>query len=345
MPQTPSEPSKPLALIPLRSEFQAALLAWYDEHRRDLPWRADSDSYSVWVSEIMLQQTTVAAVVPYFLRWMARFPNIESLAAAEEADVLAAWQGLGYYRRAKNLLLGARKIMADGMPIDAATWRAVPGVGAYTAGAIASIAHEEDCAAVDGNVERVFARLTANPATKGALNRAAWAWASTVVPAGAAREWNQALMELGATICRPQTPICSSCPVAKFCLAFQTDRVGEFPVPPPPKAWKDLHQCALVYQRDGEVALRQAVAGEWWSGLWTLPRVDLSEVGTAEKIGQIRHVLTRHKITLDIFVSADPPEIDVTWYPHAELEHLAIPAPDRKVLHIVSRECQPILRL
>jgi A/G-specific adenine glycosylase len=201
--------------------LRRSLLAWYRREARDLPWRRTADPYAIWVSEIMLQQTRVDVAKPYFQRWMARFPTVHALAAAKEEAVLQAWSGLGYYRRARNLHAAARRIAADGMPSDAASLRELPGVGAYTAGAIASIAFGERVPAVDGNVVRVLARLHAwtGSASSPRLTKQVQAAAERLVPARGAGDWNQALMDLGATVCTPKAPRCDSCPVARLCKA------------------------------------------------------------------------------------------------------------------------------
>lgn len=285
----------------------------------------------------MLQQTTVAAVVPYFERWMARFPHVNALATAEESEVLAVWQGLGYYRRARNLWLGARQIAVRGMPSNSVEWRAIPGVGAYTAGAIASIAHDEDCAAVDGNVERVFARLTANSAPKFELNRQAWRWADSQVPVGRARDWTQALMELGATICRPRMPVCAACPVAKHCRGLASGDPESFPTKPDRVDWRTVHHYGIIYRNKSEVALRKAQTEEWWEGLWVLPRNLDGPPPGAVKVTRIRHVVTKHKVTLDVYLSKEKPGDGVAWFAMADLDEIAIPSPDRRALAAASK--------
>ena len=216
------------------------LLGWYDVHRRDLPWRARpgeaADPYRVWLSEVMLQQTTVATVRPRFAAWVARWPTVERLAAAEEADVMAAWAGLGYYARARNLLKTARAVAATGFPRDEAGLRALPGLGAYTAAAVAAIAWGERAVVVDANVERVVARLRAIdvplPGARGAIRAAA----DAITPAVRAGDFAQGMMDLGATICTPRRPRCLLCPLREECAGFATGAPERFPVKPAKRA-------------------------------------------------------------------------------------------------------------
>ena len=202
--------------IPLpeqRRRFRRELLRWFDRNRRALPWRGDRDPYHVWVSEIMLQQTRVAVVRERYPDFLARFPSVERLAAAKLADVLAAWSGLGYYRRARALHAAARELVKNGVgfPRTSAALAALPGIGRYTAAAIASIAFSQPCAVVDGNVERVLGRLF------GVRNRDAWRVAEDLLHPRRPGDFNQAMMELGATVCLPQAPLCGACPVFAWC--------------------------------------------------------------------------------------------------------------------------------
>jgi A/G-specific adenine glycosylase len=213
--------------------FQRALLAWYDGARRDLPWRAgpgaDPDPYRVWLSEVMLQQTTVKAVIPYFEKFTAKWPTVEALAAASRDEVLAAWAGLGYYSRARNLYACAQEARG-GFPRTEAALRALPGVGVYTAAAIAAIAFGEPAAVVDGNVERVLARLfaleTPLPAAKPAIRKLA----ERLTPRKRPGDYAQAMMDLGATICAPRSPSCPNCPVQRFCMAYGRGEAERFPI-------------------------------------------------------------------------------------------------------------------
>ena len=228
----PNKHIPPIQLVP--ADFQHALLNWYDAARRDLPWRArpgeKADPYKVWLSEIMLQQTTVKAVIPYFETFMARWPTAEALAAASRDEVLAAWAGLGYYSRARNLYACAQAVAREGFPASEAALRALPGVGAYTAAAIAAIAFDEPAAVVDGNVERVIARLFAVeqplPAAKPAIRKLA----AALTPSERPGDYAQAMMDLGATVCTPRSPSCLVCPARAFCTAAARGEAERFPV-------------------------------------------------------------------------------------------------------------------
>src|SRR5439155_3428552 len=213
------------------------LLAWYRRSRRDLPWRNTRDPYPIWVSEVMLQQTQIATMLPFYQRFIDRFPSVGHLARAREAEVLAHWSGLGYYRRARHLLAAARSVMrrrAGRIPRDEAAFGRLPGVGRYTRGAVLSIAFGLSLPALDGNVARVLSRLWAVPhsARDRRGSKALWELATALVPMRSPGDWNQALMELGATVCTPRSPRCAVCPVRGACLAFARDAVGRFPPAP-----------------------------------------------------------------------------------------------------------------
>lgn len=241
-----------------------ALLAWFQASRRDLPWRRRRSLYGTWISEMMLQQTTVATVVPYWERFLARFPDVRALAAADEAEVLAMWSGLGYYRRARQLLAAAREIVSargGELPGDVDGWRSLPGIGAYAAGAIASIGLGLPEPAVDANVRRVVGRWL-GPGEGGAAPAAAviGARAAALVPESGAGDWNEALMELGATVCLPRDPRCGDCPVAGQCRsAGATGTSATAPAPAPPRA-VPVGVVLVAWMRAGQVWLEPAGA-------------------------------------------------------------------------------------
>jgi A/G-specific adenine glycosylase len=287
--------------------------------RRDLPWRRTRDPYAIWVSEIMLQQTRVATVIPYWERWMQRFPSVESLAAAPLDDVLAAWSGLGYYSRARNLWSGAKAIGASAFPSRAGELRAVPGIGPYTAGAIASIAFGERTPLVDGNVSRVLARAFAIEhdikSTPGV--RAIWAKAGELMAALPARfapgDLNQGLMELGATTCTPTSPRCLACPLAPACRARATGRTGELPVVAKRKKAHELPLLvwtALWIEEDHEIVLARRVPDGLFGGLWELPPLELAKQLRVTAIGGIvahhDQVLTHRRLQLTVARAAMP---------------------------------------
>jgi A/G-specific adenine glycosylase len=254
-------------------------LTWYARHQRRLPWRGAADPYQVWVSEIMLQQTQVDTVIPYYRRWLERFPTVQALAAAPLQDVLAAWEGLGYYSRARNLHRAAQIVSGElggALPATVEGLRALPGIGRYTAGAIASIAMGADAAVLDGNVKRVLARVFdfVDDVKSPAGVKKLWALAESLVPPGRAGDYNQALMDLGATVCTPRAPQCAVCPLRKQCLAFRLGVQLERPVVRPRRARPARIYAAGVVRKGGRVLIVQRPAGELLGGLWAFPNVE-----------------------------------------------------------------------
>ncbi|MBW5445615.1 A/G-specific adenine glycosylase [Cohnella sp. CFH 77786] len=263
--------------------FGTELLAWYKRERRDLPWRRSRDPYRIWVSEIMLQQTRVETVIPYYHRFMERFPTIGDLAAAPEPDVLKAWEGLGYYSRARNLQAAARQVVelhGGTVPRDKASVSALKGVGPYTAGAILSIAFDQPEPAVDGNVMRVLSRFynldddIARPSVRGAMEDLA----RELIPQGEAASFNQALMELGALVCTPRSPGCLSCPVMEHCAGRLAGRERELPVKTKAKPPKPVHRLAVLIEGEGphagRVLVRQRSGEGLLASMWELPHVE-----------------------------------------------------------------------
>ncbi len=330
-----------------RTEFHFALLSWFKTHQRKMPWRTAGDAYSVWVSELMLQQTQVATVIPYWHRWMLRFPTVELLAQAEESEVMSHWQGLGYYRRARALHAGAKSIVLNGWPKSAAEWERLPGVGRYTAGAIASIASGEPVPLVDGNVERVFARLADRDSIGPALNRAAWKWANENLFIESPGDWNQALMELGATICRPRSPECNRCPIQSYCLAHQNGTVELRPTAVATRASVILQHAVFVPLHDNFLGIRQIAPGQWWEGMWEFPRCNLQESkatrnalgnGDDTPLGAFKHQVTHHRIQITAtLVDCLTQSSELEWVDEAELARRAMPAPQRKIAQMVIR--------
>jgi A/G-specific adenine glycosylase len=260
-----------------------AVVAHYDAVKRDLPWRRTRDPYAIWVSEVMLQQTRVQTVIPYWERWMQKFPTVRALADAPLDDVLAAWAGLGYYSRARNLHKGAQAVREAGLPSRAAELRGVPGIGPYTAGAIASIAFGERAPLVDGNVARVLARVfgIAHDIKSTAGAKALWQHAGelmTALPSGhAPGSLNQGLMELGATICTPTGPRCLVCPLSAMCVAAREGRQDELPVVAKRKKAHELPvlaRAALWLQAGDEIVLARRAPHGLFGGLWELPQAD-----------------------------------------------------------------------
>ncbi len=307
--------------------MRAALLRWYRRVRRDLPWRRRVSPYRTWVSEIMLQQTTVAAVTPKYEAFLRRFPDARALAAAPEDEVLQAWAGLGYYSRARNLHRAAKLVAARGeFPSDFEEVLALPGVGRYTAGAILSIAFGVPRAVVDGNVIRVFSRLfglRGRPKDPAFVAKV-WERAEALVPKDAPGDWNQALMELGATVCSPESPSCGACPVARFCAAFRDGLQDRLPLPDARRAPVPVRWTCLWVERGGKVLLWKRSPGErLLKGLWGLPEAGRVPAAPGRRLGSVTHSITHHALSLTLREGALapgaplPPEAD--WVPRARL--------------------------
>ncbi len=342
------------------AHLQQTLLAWYGACRRDLPWRRTRDPYAIWVSEIMLQQTRVETVIPYYERFLLRFPTAVALAEAPADDVLAAWSGLGYYRRARLLLAGAHAVATQGgaLPPDRASLLSVPGIGRYTAGAIASIAFGQPVGLVDGNVARVFARLFAIGAD---MRKAGMRMAEVLADELVAKEdpgaWNQALMELGATICTPRSPACGACPLASQCRAFAQGRVAELPKLSERKApvARRVQAIVAIRAKDGAILLGRRHGEGTFAGLWEPPSIEgpakmrarlaaWLPIGKLRRVGVVEHVLSHRKLTVDV-LRADlvgslartdiPPNAgydDVRVVPEARFDDLGFSTLARKIV-------------
>jgi A/G-specific adenine glycosylase len=312
-------------------KFGRRLLGWYDRHRRDLPWRANRDPYRVWLSEIMLQQTRVAAVIEHYHEFLRRFPTVQKLAAAREASVLAAWSGLGYYRRARRLHAAAKVIVREHrgkFPLTAEELRALPGVGRYTAAAIASIAFEEPVAVVDGNVERVLQRATGKRLAREEL----WGAANRLLDAKRPGDFNQAMMELGAMVCTPRSPACLTCPVIDLC-----NTRGELPAmaKSTPQKKREIHYALDTRNRegrDGEVFLVQRARNtSLMAGMWELPGL-ASINGKSGPSFTLRHSITVTDYTVRVWRMAAPSPVDGKWIPLARLRQIALTGLARKIL-------------
>lgn len=333
------------------------LLAWYDRHRRALPWRERPEPYRVWVSEVMLQQTQVATAIPYFERFVDRFPTVEALAAAEEAEVLALWSGLGYYRRARQLLAAAREVVAaGGLPRTARGLEELPGIGPYTAAAIASIAFGEAVPVLDGNVARVLARRLAEPADPAGATtrRRLLAAAGELLDPARPGDSNQALMELGATLCTPRSPRCPACPLAAGCRARATGRPEAYPRPRAVATPERVRLvAALTAGGEGWLLVRRPVAAAQLAGLWEFPVVEAATRPRAERllgerwggewrlgevVARLDHAITRRRYALvarraawsSPGVVAEGPEAG--WFSPAAARELALTGVARKLL-------------
>lgn len=307
------------------SGIRQGLLAFYSAQARDLPWRRRIDGYGIWLSEIMLQQTKVDTVVPRYNDFLAQFPTLNALAAADVETVCEAWAGLGYYRRARNLHRTAQVVVAEHgaqMPQSLAALLALPGIGRYTAGAIASIAYGVEAPIVDGNVARVFARLyaIAEPAASAVGQKRLWAYATQLVQGKQPGALNQALMELGATVCTPRSPRCGACPIHTQCQALAQGRVDALPAPVVRAAPKAMTIAfAYVAQARGVWLMRRPVGAGLWAGLWELPSADgagskaklADALGTplGPPLGQVVHRLTHRQVTATIYIPRKRPKL------------------------------------
>jgi A/G-specific adenine glycosylase len=347
-----------------RSAFRRRLVAWYGKHARQLPWRESRDAYRIWLSEIMLQQTTVAMARPYFERFIAEFSTLHELAAADEQQILHLWEGLGYYRRARALHAAAKLVVAEHggeFPRDVPSLMRLPGVGRYTAGAVASFAYDTPAPILEVNTVRVLARLTGyrGETASTAGQKFLWQTAAQLVPAKGAGRFNYALMELGATVCKPARPLCNECPATAHCAAFHLGLQDEIPrLAAKPKVTA-VREAAVVVRRNGHVLLRQRGRGERWENMWDFPRFELASEGplfvrdeliakVREQTGvaiepggllkTIKHGVTRFRITLDCYearptggrirTTAEKP---VRWTPLAELARLPLSVSGRQI--------------
>jgi len=291
------------------------LLGWYRRNKRDLPWRASRDPYRIWISEIMLQQTRVAAAIPYFKRFLIRFPDVRQLAEACEADVLAAWAGLGYYTRARNLQKAAKKIVeAGGFPHDYDSILRLPGVGEYTAAAVASIAFELKHAAVDGNALRVLSRLTAERANIASplVRKRLAGVADLLIDPRIPGEFNQAMMELGALICLPKSPQCAVCPLSELCEARALGTENELPLKTPRVRPMPVEKQILVIQRRSEIlAWQRPPESARMAGFWELPEPEqLPSATVGIRIATFRHTIvnTNYLVTVHKGSTSHVPE-------------------------------------
>jgi A/G-specific adenine glycosylase len=342
--------------------FSQRILRWYTRHGRKLPWRDHPDPYAVWVSEIMLQQTRVETVIPYFERWIRRFPTITSLATATEQEVLLMWEGLGYYSRARNLHKASVIVVEDHggeLPRDLPTLRKLPGIGRYTAGAIASMAFGLDVATLDGNLRRIFARVfdVAEAADAPAGEEILWALAEKYLPKGRAGDYNQALMDLGATICLPHNPTCLLCPLRELCKARVMGIQEQRPVLKPKPEVPHYTVTAAVLRRDGKILLAKRPSKGLLGGMWEFPggKVEKdetlkaclkreiweetgAEIQVGEACGVYQHAYTHFSISLHAFlcelIEGEPRPIaaaELTWVLPAQLVNYPMGKVDRQI--------------
>jgi A/G-specific adenine glycosylase len=324
-------------------EFQNAMLAWFERHKRDLPWRQTNDPYAIWISEIMLQQTRVAAVIPFYERFLKQFPDFRALAAAPESDLLALWAGLGYYYRARNLQRAARQICEQGrFPSGYEDIRSLPGVGEYTSAAVASIGFDLPFAAVDGNVMRVLSRLLADATdVASAIGRRHFGpLANQLLARKQPGAFNQAMMELGATICLPKNPQCLVCPVAGLCRARQIGQQNEFPV----KLGRAKRVCEerIVFwiEREEQILLWQRpVDSRLMPGFWELPEsLQLPDAKAGKILGEFRHSITFHSYRFAVRKAEAPDNVgDCRWIGLDSLPTLPVSTIFRKARQVMQR--------
>ena len=342
--------------------FAARLIAWQKKSgRRDLPWQRTRDAYRIWLSEIMLQQTQVATVIPYYERFLAAFPDVASLAAAPIDRVLERWSGLGYYRRAHLAHRAAQAVVAEHrgrFPCTAGALASLPGIGRSTAAAIAAFSTGARGAILDGNVKRVLARHRGIAGFPGdaKVGRRLWRCAEALLPEREIATYTQALMDLGATVCLRARPRCERCPVAQDCTARREGRIAELPAPRPRKPLPQRSVAVLLLERKGEVLLERRPATGVWAGLWSLPELapdgDVvtycrsrfgTEVAPRAPLPPIEHSFTHFRLTLQprpCAVRTAAPRAEepgLVWLPLSEVSGAALPAPIKKLLHAISR--------
>ena len=356
-----------------KTAFQTALLDWYASTARDLPWRKTKNPYAIWISEMMLQQTQVATVIPYYERWMKRFPSVKALATAAEEEVLKFWAGLGYYRRAHSLHKAAKMIVENyrgQLPTEPSELLKLPGIGRYSAGAIASIAFNKKTPVLDGNVIRVLTRLLALRNDIGEIKtiRRLWEIAGDLVPEKKPGDFNQALMELGAMICLPDRPQCGVCPVSLFCTARKKNTAHRFPVKKIKGLSEKIETAALVLRRNGHVLIQKQPRVARWGGLWMFPFARNKKSIASRFTLDIKHLkprltvhhgFTKYRVKLTVYesrhcetvpkhveaISSKSPGrsrrngdiVTFRWTKISDLDKLAFPSPHQKIVKDLHR--------
>jgi len=348
-----------------RRDFAKRLLRWFKHNARDLPWRRTSDPYAVWLSEIMLQQTQVETVKPYFERFMTQLPTIAALAAADEHDVLRLWEGLGYYRRARQLHRAAKVIVAEHagqFPRDPVAVELLPGIGRYSAGAVLSIAFDLKRPILEANTIRLFSRLLAfdGDTTSSVGQKTLWSLADSLLPARQVGRFNQALMELGSMICQARAPRCGECPVSMHCAAREAGREQELPRPKARPKFEDVCECAVVVIRKGRILILAGPDKGRWAGLWDFPRFALEDKASEARNGIIgdklreltgvtvdslthiktwRHGVTRFRITLECYQAhyiSGRTRAEQRWVLPADLASFALNSTGRKLAKLLT---------
>ncbi len=350
-----------------KTKFRRALLKWFDANQRELPWRKNRTPYRIWVSEIMLQQTQVATVIAYYKRFMKRFPTVKKLAAADQSEVLKLWEGLGYYRRARQLHAAAQMVVENHRGKFPETFEevlALPGIGRYTAGAILSISLDQPLPILEGNTIRLFARLMqmAEDPKISASQKVLWQFSESLLPRKRAGDFNQALMELGSEICTPTSPKCSQCPIIKFCPTFVAGLQDQIPASSKKMKYESIHEAVVLIakrtKKKGQTPylVRQCGTDERWTGLWDFPRFKFDDGEAGEQLQEkikslcglsvsiqaaevrLKHAVTRFRITLDVFIGNDPSgrlktakDSSLRWATAKEIEALPMSTTGRKI--------------
>ena len=353
--------------------FRKNLLVWFETHSRKLPWRETEDPYRIWVSEVMLQQTQVKKVLEYYQKFVSRFPDVERLAKADLQDLLKTWEGLGYYARARNLHKAAQVVVQElgsEIPVDYATFRKLPGVGEYIAAAVQSIAFNRPYAVVDGNVKRVLARLFLidAPINQSASTKIFQEKADRLLDHTVPGIFNQAMMELGATVCRPQSPTCIVCPANTLCRAFQTARQEEFPIRQKSKPLPEYHIVAGVIRKGDQILITQRKPEGLLGGLWEFPggKIQVKEtaeqacvraireetnlfVESTEYLTRVKHAYTHFKIVMDVFhCSYQSGEIvlneavDYRWITADQIDQFPFPRSNHKFIPLLIQGAEEI---
>ena len=338
--------------------FRRKILRWYATNARTLPWRGTTDPYRVWISEIMLQQTTVQTVYGYFDRFMERFPTVDALAAASLDEVNRLWEGLGYYRRAASLHQTAQEIVehhGSKLPLDVEVLKKLPGIGRYTAGAILSIATDQRLPILEANTVRLHARLLAvkGDTSRGEANRALWNFAERILPKTGSGRFNQALMDLGSTVCTPKEPQCLLCPVVAFCETAKRGWQSQIPSPKTKENPEERTEAAVLIRKKGKILLIKYPADVRWAGLWDFPRCELNDVPSAQQrlsamtgrkivigkqIEAIKHSVTRFRITLLFYEAKELGKVsngsipyETRWATAQEMEQIPLNSTARKL--------------
>ncbi|MDJ1172523.1 A/G-specific adenine glycosylase [Roseofilum capinflatum] len=363
-PQTPWTFPEPAVLEFLR----AALLHWYDDAGRVLPWRKERDPYRIWISEIMLQQTQVKTVLPYYDRWLQAFPTLETLAQADRQQVLKLWEGLGYYSRARNLHQAAQQVMEKHQgifPQQLEPVLSLPGIGRTTAGGILSAAFNQPISILDGNVKRIFARLTTLPKPPGKAQKQLWQLSDAMVDRENPRDFNQALMDLGATICTPKAPKCDRCPWSPHCLAHQTGTPTHWPMreTPPVRPHKNIG-VAVIWNDRGQLLIDRRLDQGLLGGLWEFPGGKLEpdetlpecikreiqeelaiDIEVGDHLITIDHAYTHFRVTLNVYncrhCSGTPQAIecqDIRWVTLEELDQFPFPKANLKIIQALREQ-------